>query len=66
MKQHDTLAAYIDASGERQEDLAERAGVSQATISRACNGGTVSLRVAKTLAKLTGVPVESFGSEVTS
>jgi len=62
-KRPKSLADYIDQSGETQEALAARAGVSQPTISRAKSGGAVSLRTAKKLAALTGVPVESFGQQ---
>lgn len=63
-KRYRSLAEYIADGRETQVQLAARAGVSQATISRAASGGTCSLRLAKLLSKLTGVPVESFGSQV--
>ena len=58
-----SLADYLGSGAETQEALAERAGVSQAHISRIASGGSCSLALAKNLAALTGVPLESFGSE---
>jgi len=58
-----TLADYLTHSGETQEQLAVRVGVTQPTISRAANGAPVSLRTAKKLSAATGVPVESFGAD---
>jgi transcriptional regulator with XRE-family HTH domain len=60
---YQTLAAYLDSGRETQEALAERAGVSQAHISRVASGGSCSLALAKTLSVLTGVPVDSFGGD---
>lgn len=62
-KHFKSLADYIDRSGETQESLAARAGLSQPTISRAKSNGAISLRTAKRLSALTGVPVESFGQK---
>lgn len=62
-KRYSSLSDYIARSGERQIDLAKRLGVSQATISRICNGGPCSLQMAKRVSAATGVPMESFGSE---
>jgi transcriptional regulator with XRE-family HTH domain len=60
-KRYTSLADYLERSGETQEQLAARAGVSQAHISRVLHGGHCSLKLAKALSKLTGVPVETFG-----
>jgi len=61
-KRYPTLAAYFEARIETQDALAARAGVSQAHISRIAGGESCSLALAKTLSRLTGVPLESFGS----
>lgn len=58
-----SLATYLASGVETQEALAMRAGVSQAHISRIAAGGSCSLQLAKTLAALTGIPIESIGSE---
>lgn len=61
MKRYRHLAEYIAHSGETQEQLAARAGVTQAHISRVLHGGHCSLKLAKILSRLTNVPVEAFG-----
>jgi transcriptional regulator with XRE-family HTH domain len=64
MKQrYSSLADYLAAGIETQEQLAARAGVTQPTISKAARGESCSLALAKVLSKLTGVPVDSFGRE---
>lgn len=64
MKQRfSSLAEYLDADIETQEQLAARAQTTQATISRVAAGGSCSLKLAKLLARLTNVPIESFGKD---
>lgn len=58
-----SLADYLESGAETQEALADRAGVSQAHISRIAAGGSCSLQLAKTIAALTGVPLASIGSQ---
>lgn len=60
-KRYRTLAAYLAATGERQEDFAARVGTTQPTISRIVTGrerpGTdLALRIAK----VTRVPLENL------
>lgn len=55
---YSTLAAYL-AKVETQEQLAERLGISQVTVSRA-KYGRGSYRLLKMISKATGVPLDSF------
>jgi transcriptional regulator with XRE-family HTH domain len=54
-----SLADYFHRSGETQEELAERIGMSQPTISLAKHGRG-SYKTLRKIAKATGVPLESF------
>lgn len=61
-----SLSEYFEAGVETQEQLADRCAaegqsVSQAHLSRVAAGDNCSLNLAKVLARLTGVPLESFG-----
>jgi transcriptional regulator with XRE-family HTH domain len=60
-RRYDSLADYLERSGETQEQLAERLHISQPTISRAKQFGLGSYRLLKRIADATGVPLESFG-----
>lgn len=61
-----SLREYFDLKVETQEALAARCtdagvSVSQATLSRIADGANCSITLAKKIAELTGVPLESFG-----
>lgn len=55
-----SLADYLARGPETQEQLAERIGYSQPSISSALKGKG-SYRLFKKIADATGVPLESFG-----
>lgn len=62
-----TLAEYFEKKIETQAALSTRCAraghpVSQAHLSRIAAGDNCSLALAKVLSRLTGLPVESFGS----
>jgi transcriptional regulator with XRE-family HTH domain len=58
---YDSLAAFLKATGLRQEDLAALAGTTQATISRIVRGTVVPKRaLAARLAERAHVPMASF------
>jgi transcriptional regulator with XRE-family HTH domain len=61
-KRYRSLSEYLEKGGETQVSLAARVGVTQSAISKAASG-RVSLSLAKKLARATGVPLESFGSQ---
>lgn len=54
-----SLADYFERSGETQEQLADRIGMSQPTISLA-KQGRGSYKTLRKISKATGVPLESF------
>jgi transcriptional regulator with XRE-family HTH domain len=57
----DSLADYIARSGDTQERLAERLGISQAHISRLVKGEHLPrVSLAIKIARHTGIPLESF------
>lgn len=61
-----SLAEYFARGIETQESLAARCAeegcpVSQAHLSRIAAGGNCSLPLAKVIARLTGLPLESIG-----
>lgn len=60
-RRYTSLADYLERSGETQEQLAERIGLSQPTISMAKTHGKGSYRTLKLIADATGVPLGSFG-----
>lgn len=62
-KRYYTLTDYLDHGGETQQQLADRIGMSQATISLA-KQGKGSYRTLKLIADATGVPLDSFGRPV--
>jgi transcriptional regulator with XRE-family HTH domain len=53
------LTDYLERSGETQEQLAERIGMSQPTISLA-KQGKGSFKTLRKISKATGIPLESF------
>lgn len=55
------LRDYLKETKTTQRELAERIGVTQAAISIAASGRSISLTMAKRISAATGVPVESFG-----
>lgn len=57
-RRYSTLAEYLDER-ETQEQLAERLGISQVSVSRA-KYGKGSYRLLKLISKATGVPLDSF------
>jgi transcriptional regulator with XRE-family HTH domain len=59
-RRYTSLADYLTRSGETQEQLAERVGYSQPSISLALKGRG-SFRLLKAIADATGVPLDSFG-----
>lgn len=59
-KRYTSLADYFARSGDTQEALAERIGMSQPTISLAVNHGKGSYKTLRKISKATGVPLESF------
>jgi transcriptional regulator with XRE-family HTH domain len=61
-RRYTSLADYLTRSGETQEQLAERIGYSQPTISLALKGHG-SYRLFKKIHEATGVPLESFDRE---
>ncbi len=58
-----SLRDYLESGAETQEELAARLGISQAHVSRIAAGASCSLDLAKAVARLTGVPLESIGSQ---
>ncbi|QDL92528.1 helix-turn-helix transcriptional regulator [Paroceanicella profunda] len=57
------LADYLSEHGIRQKDFADRVGVTQGTISRACrNTAGISMKLAARISAATGkaVPVETW------
>jgi transcriptional regulator with XRE-family HTH domain len=58
-----TIQDYMLATGLRQVDLARLAKTTQATISRLLNATLIRLEVAKRLAKIGNVRIESFARE---
>jgi transcriptional regulator with XRE-family HTH domain len=58
-KRYSSLTDYLERSGETQEQLAERIGMSQPTISLA-KQGRGSYKTLRKISKATGVPLESF------
>lgn len=65
-RRYASLKEFLRVTGETQESLAARLGVSQASISCAANGHPIGFGLAKRLAQVTGVPIESFGSRDTA
>lgn len=62
-----TLRDYLNKSGETQEHLAERLGVSQSAVSQWLNGKTKpSLEMAGLIETLTGVPCRAWLSDSVS
>jgi transcriptional regulator with XRE-family HTH domain len=59
-KRYTSLADYFRRGPETQEQLAERIGISQPTISLAMNHGKGSYKTLKKISEATGVPLESF------
>lgn len=59
--QYDDLAAYLKHSGVTQTVLADAVHVTQAHISRIASGAIVPRpRLAARIARLTGIPLDSF------
>ncbi len=58
-KRYTSLTDYLARSGETQEQLAVRIGMSQPTISLA-KQGRGSFKTLRNISKATGVPLESF------
>jgi transcriptional regulator with XRE-family HTH domain len=58
-KRYKSLADYLERGPETQEQLADRVGLSQPTISEA-KRGRGSYRTFKKISDATGVPLESF------
>jgi transcriptional regulator with XRE-family HTH domain len=55
------LRAYLDDTGETQERLAKRLGISQPTMSKIINGKRVPrLELALRMSRAAGVPLESL------
>jgi len=55
------LATYLERSGDTQEQIARRIGISQASVSRIKDGKSLpSADIAERLAAYAGIPLDSF------
>ena len=66
LKRPRNLRAYRAATGETQVQLAARLGITQSAYSRIELGYSCGLKLAKRIADQTGVPLDSFGSRISS